>query len=163
MIIDTHAHLDFPEFAGDIEAVIARAAEVGVTRIVTVGTSVEGSRRAVALAEQYPSLYAVIGIHPNSVMEAPPDAMDVLRELGKSPRVVAIGETGLDYYYLPGSQISHTKVEALASASARRPHEQLYWRIDITLSEIGPLCRGILALQAGLVSQSGSVETGLAG
>jgi TatD DNase family protein len=115
MIIDTHAHLDFPEFAGDLEAVIRRAADAGVNRIVTVGTSVESSIRAVALAEQYPALYAVIGIHPNAAMEAQPDAIEVLRKLAKSPRVVAIGETGLDYYRLPSSQLTRTNVEALAN------------------------------------------------
>lgn len=115
MIIDTHAHLDFPDFAGDIDAVIHRAAEMGVTRILTIGTSVEGSRRAVALAEQYPAVYAVVGIHPNSAVEAGPDAVDILRELARSPRVVAIGETGLDYYRLPGNRVTHNRVEALAN------------------------------------------------
>ncbi|MEI6351102.1 MAG: TatD family hydrolase [Verrucomicrobiota bacterium] len=115
MIIDTHAHLDFPEFAGEIDALIERAASVGVTRIVTIGTNVEGSRRAVALAEQYPGVYAAIGIHPNSAMEAEPDAIEALRELAKSPRVVAIGETGLDYYRLPSSRLASNKIEALAN------------------------------------------------
>jgi len=118
MIIDTHAHLDFPDFEGEIDAVIQRAAEMGITRIVTIGTSVESSRRAVALAEQYPAIYAVVGIHPGSAMEAEPDAIDALRELARSPRVVAIGETGLDYYRLPGSKIVHNTVEALANEDA---------------------------------------------
>ena len=115
MIIDTHAHLDFPEFAGDIDALVRRAADVGVTRIITIGTSIESSRRAVALAEQYPGIYAAIGIHPNSAIEAEPDAMEALRELARSPRVVAIGETGLDYYRLPSSRMAHNKIEALAN------------------------------------------------
>jgi len=115
MIIDTHAHLDFPDFAGDIDAVIHRAAEMGVTRIVTVGTSEEGSRRAVELAEQYPSIYAVIGIHPNSAIEAGSEAIETLRDLARNPRVVAIGETGLDYYRLPGSRLVHNAVKALAN------------------------------------------------
>lgn len=118
MIIDTHAHLDFPEFAEDIEAVIHRAADAGVSRIVTVGTTVESSRRAVALAEQYSAIYAVVGIHPTSAMGAAPDAIEVLRELAKSPRVVGIGETGLDYYRLPSSRITHTDVEALTNEAA---------------------------------------------
>jgi len=104
MLIDSHAHLDFPEFEGEIDALLQRAAQAGVTRVVTIGTSVESSRRAVALAEAYPAIYAAIGIHPDAATEAPPDAIDALRQLAQSPRVVAIGETGLDYYRLPGDE-----------------------------------------------------------
>jgi len=100
MLIDTHAHLDFPEFEGEIEAIVERAAQAGVTRIVTIGTSLESSRRAVAIAETHPSIYAAIGIHPGSATEAEPNALAALRELASSPRVVAVGETGLDYYRL---------------------------------------------------------------
>ena len=102
MLTDTHAHLDFPEFAGELDAVVDRAAQAGVTRIVTIGTSLESSRRAVEIAEAHPRVYAAIGIHPGSATEAAPDDMAALRELARSPRVVAIGETGLDYYRLPG-------------------------------------------------------------
>ena len=102
MLIDTHAHLDFPAFEGELDAILERAAQAGVTRIITIGTSVESSRRAVALAEAHPAVYAAIGIHPGSATEAGPDALADLRELARSPRVVALGETGLDYYRLPG-------------------------------------------------------------
>ena len=102
MLIDTHAHLDFPEFEGEIGALVERAAQAGVRRIVTIGTSLESSRRAVAIAEAHPAIYAAIGIHPGSATEAEPDALAGLRALAKSPRVVAIGETGLDYYRLDG-------------------------------------------------------------
>ena len=104
MLIDTHSHLDFPEFDGEIEAVLQRASAAGVTRIITIGTSVESSRRAVALAERHPAIYAVVGIHPGSALEVEPDALATLREFARHPRVVAIGETGLDYYRLPSSQ-----------------------------------------------------------
>ena len=102
MLIDTHAHLDFPDFANDLDAVLDRAAAAGVTRIITIGTSVESSRRAVALAEKYAQVFAVIGVHPNSAEEARDGFIDELRALAKSPRVVALGETGLDYHRLPG-------------------------------------------------------------
>lgn len=105
MLIDTHAHLDYPEFQGDFAGVLERAQAAGVTRIITIGTSVESSRRAVALAEKYPMIYAAIGVHPTSVPEAEQDIVTPLRELAKSPRVVAIGETGLDYHHLPGEKI----------------------------------------------------------
>src|SRR5690349_12256895 len=101
MLIDTHAHLDFADFADELDAVIQRADEAGVTRIITIGTSLEGRARAVALAENYPQVSAVVGVHPTSAMEAPGDILTPLRELAKHPRVVAIGETGLDYHRLP--------------------------------------------------------------
>jgi TatD DNase family protein len=104
MLIDTHAHLDYPEFQEDFAGVLERAQAAGVTRIISIGTSVESSRRAVALAEKYPMIYAAIGVHPTSVLEAEEDVLTPLRELAKSPRVVAIGETGLDYHRLPGSE-----------------------------------------------------------
>ena len=123
MLIDTHAHLDFPDFANDFEGVLARAAAAGVQRIVTIGTSVEGSRQAVALAEKYPQIYAVIGIHPNSAVEAADDFIDELRTLAKSPRVAAIGEAGLDYYRLPSRQLLAAKDAVLAEMSSADPNE----------------------------------------
>ena len=81
---DRHArpHLDFPDFASDLDAVLARAEDAGVTRIITIGTSLEGSRRAVALAEKYPQVFAVVGVHPNSAMEAPKDFIDDVARAG---------------------------------------------------------------------------------
>jgi TatD DNase family protein len=106
MLIETHAHLDYPDFAGDFEDVLRRATEAGVTRIVTIGTSVESSRRAVDLAEKYPNIFAVIGVHPTYVEESGEDVITPLRELAKNPRVVAIGETGLDYHFLPSIELA---------------------------------------------------------
>ncbi|MEA3211891.1 MAG: TatD DNase family protein [Chthoniobacter sp.] len=105
MLIDTHAHLDFPEFAGELEQVLARAAAAGVTRIITIGTTLEGSRRAVALAERFPNVFATVGVHPSNAGEAPGDFIATLRELAQNPRVVAIGECGLDYHRLPSLRI----------------------------------------------------------
>jgi len=101
MLIETHAHLDYPDFAGDLDDVLRRATDAGVTRILTIGTSIESSRRAVDLAEKYPNIFAVIGVHPTNAEKAGEDVMTPLRDLAKNPRVVAIGETGLDYHYLP--------------------------------------------------------------
>lgn len=101
MLIETHAHLDYPDFAGDLDEVLRRATDAGVTRILTIGTSIESSRRAVDLAEKYPNVFAVIGVHPTNAEKAGEDVMTPLRELATSPRVAAIGETGLDYHYLP--------------------------------------------------------------
>src|SRR3982074_1664216 len=105
MLIETHAHLDYPDFANDFDDVLRRATEAGVTRIITIGTSVESSRRAVDLAEKYPNVFAVIGVHPTYVEEADDDVITPLGELAKSPRVVGIGEPGLDYHHLPSNKI----------------------------------------------------------
>lgn len=101
MLTDTHAHLDFPELTGELPAVLARAEAAGVRRIVTIGTSLEGSRQAVALAHAHPAVFAAIGVHPNEATEAPDDVAGPLRELAQHPKVVAIGETGLDHHRLP--------------------------------------------------------------
>lgn len=104
MLTDTHAHLDFPDFAGEVPALIARAAAAGVKRIITIGTDVEGSRRAIKLAEEHPEVWAAVGIHPNNASEAADSSLTELRALASHPRVVAIGEIGLDYFRLPGSK-----------------------------------------------------------
>src|SRR6266702_1472180 len=109
MLIETHAHLDYPDFANDLDDVLRRANEAGVTRIITIGTSIESSRRAVDLAEKYSSVYAVIGVHPTYAEKAGEDVITPLRELAKSPRVVAIGETGLDYHHLPSVEAAKQK------------------------------------------------------
>jgi TatD DNase family protein len=101
MLIETHAHLDYPDFAPDFDDVLRRATEAGVTRILTIGTSLQSSRRAVELAEKYPNVFAVIGFHPSYVEKAEDDVISPLRDLAKSKRVVALGETGLDYHRLP--------------------------------------------------------------
>lgn len=99
MLIDTHAHLDLPHFDDDRDAVVARAVAVGVTRMVTIGIDAASSREAVALAERYPQVYAAVGFHPSSAAELDPSVLAELRHLLAHPRVVAIGEIGLDYYW----------------------------------------------------------------
>jgi TatD DNase family protein len=98
---DTHAHLDFPDFAEDLAATIGRASAVGISKLITIGTDFESSRRALALAREYPQVYAVVGWHPSHVTSAPDDVRPELRELAREPKVVAIGETGLDYHRVP--------------------------------------------------------------
>ena len=97
---DTHAHLDYPDFAQELPQLVARARAAGVTRMISIGTDLESSRRAVALAEQFEEVYAAAGWHPTNAAEAPDDLRPALRELGRHPKVVAIGETGFDYYRL---------------------------------------------------------------
>jgi TatD DNase family protein len=99
---DTHAHLDFPDFASDLLEVLARAQAAGITKIISIGTDLDSSRRAVAIAERHPSIYAAVGWHPAHVSGAPADIRPALRQLAAHPRVVAIGEIGLDYHRPPG-------------------------------------------------------------
>src|SRR5205814_4169621 len=117
MLIETHAHLDYPDFANDFDDVLRRATNAGVTRIITIGTSVESSRRAVELAEKYPNVFAAIGVHPSYAEQAEEDAVSALRELARSARVVALGETGLDYHRLPSVEAAKQKnVQVLSRA-----------------------------------------------
>jgi TatD DNase family protein len=126
MLIETHAHLDYPDFADDFDDVLRRATEAGVSRIITIGTSIESSRRAVGLAERYPNIYAVIGVHPSYAEEAGEDIITPLRELANNPRVVAIGETGLDYHELPSLKVAKEKqVQVLAGALRTETDEEI--------------------------------------
>ena len=120
MLIDTHAHLDYPDFDGDFDAVLTRAKEAGIDRIITIGTGIESSRRAVALAEKYPAVYAVVGVHPTNVQDEPGDFLEALRELARHPKVAAIGETGLDYHHLP-SETHAQSSPAFAALQAETP------------------------------------------
>jgi TatD DNase family protein len=125
MLVDSHAHLDFPDFANDLDQVLRRAAEAGVTRIVTIGTSIESSRRAIEFAEKYPAVYAAIGVHPSYVEGAEEDVMTPLRELAKHPRVVAIGETGLDYHHLPSEEVAKEKQVQVMTALRTETDEEI--------------------------------------
>jgi TatD DNase family protein len=123
MLIDTHAHLDYPDFSGDLDDVIRRAGEAGVTRIITIGTGIESSRRAVALAEKYPSVHAVVGIHPTNVQDEVEDFLPELRVLAEHPKVAAIGETGLDYHHLPSGELQTSAAMAALQADVPRDAE----------------------------------------
>jgi TatD DNase family protein len=126
-LIETHAHLDYPDFAPDFDDVLRRATAAGVTRIITIGTSIESSRNAVELAEKHSNIFAVIGVHPTYVEESGEDVITPLRELAKSPRVVAIGETGLDYHSLPSLELAAERKisQVFAKALQTSTEEQL--------------------------------------
>ncbi len=102
MLIDTHAHLDSGRFADELDDVIGRAADAGVDRIVTIGTDAASSRQALEIADRFENVYAAVGVHPTSDLEAEEDGMiDLLREWIRHPKALAIGEIGLDYFRLP--------------------------------------------------------------
>lgn len=101
---DTHAHLDYPDFADELPALVDRATQTGITKIISIGTDFESSRRAISLAEAFPNVFAVVGWHPSEALEAPDDIRPALRDLARQPKVVALGETGLDYHRLPSQK-----------------------------------------------------------
>lgn len=99
-LVDSHAHLDDPRFADDLEEVLARATAAGVRHILTVGANIDTSRAALSLAESHPQIYAAVGIHPHDAKDATGAAFAELEETARAhPKVVAIGETGLDFFY----------------------------------------------------------------
>jgi len=98
-LIDSHAHLNDPEFEADLAEVIQRAQAAGVTGIINIGYDLTSSRRAVELAAEYDWMYAAVAVHPHDARTVTPETLAELEQLVEAQRVVAIGETGLDYYY----------------------------------------------------------------
>jgi len=98
MLVDTHAHLNFPQFSKDREEVIRKAKEAGVTQIVNVGTNLDISNQAAALADRFDGVYAAVGIHPHDVETANEAHLEALSSLLAFEHVVAVGETGLDFF-----------------------------------------------------------------
>jgi TatD DNase family protein len=108
---DTHAHLNYPDFAEELPQVIARAEAAGITKIISIGTDLASSARSIKLAEEFPNVFAAVGWHPSHATEAPADLRPALRELARHPKVVALGETGLDYYRLPSGKPGFTAAD----------------------------------------------------
>jgi len=98
MLIDSHAHLEMPEFKKDLEAVIQRAEESGVEYIFTVGTEKKDWKKALEIANSHPSIYAILGVHPHNAKEIDDETYPVLEELCQNEKVKAFGEIGLDFF-----------------------------------------------------------------
>lgn len=100
MLVDSHCHLDFPDFAGERDAIVARAREAGVGTILTISTRLATFDLVREIAERYDALYCTVGVHPHEA-DREDDAADAARlaKLARHPKVIGIGETGLDYYY----------------------------------------------------------------
>lgn len=101
---DTHAHLTYPDFADELPQVIERAQAAGINKVVSIATDQESSQGVLALTERFASVFAVIGWHPSDAMSAPADIRPALRQLAQHSKVVALGETGLDYHRLPSQK-----------------------------------------------------------
>src|SRR3981081_583764 len=104
MLVDSHCHLDFPDFAEDLDAIVARAAAAGIGRLVTISTRVKRLGALLTIAERFPNVYCSVGTHPHHADEEDGIPADELIELTRHPRVVALGEAGLDYFYQHGSR-----------------------------------------------------------
>lgn len=98
-ITDSHCHLDFPDFEGELDALIARAADAGVTRVVTICTRLRNEPRVRTIAEAHAPVFYAAGTHPMSAAEEPLATVEELVGLARHPKFVGIGETGLDYHY----------------------------------------------------------------
>src|SRR5277367_920814 len=103
MLVDSHCHLDFPDFTSDLDAIVQRAAAADVGRIVTISTRVRRLSELLAIAERFPNVYCSVGTHPHHADEEDGIAAGELIELTRHPKVVALGEAGLDYFYDNGS------------------------------------------------------------
>lgn len=99
MLVDSHCHLDFPDFASELDAVVTRAQAQGVGRIVTISTRVKRHGELIAIAERFPDVYCSVGTHPHHAQEEPDIGTGELVARTRHPKVVAIGEAGLDYHY----------------------------------------------------------------
>jgi TatD DNase family protein len=99
MLIDSHCHLDFPDFAAELDAVVERAQAAGIERIVTISTRVKRHAQVLAIAERFPQVYCSVGTHPQHAHDELDIGTDDLIEHARHPKVVAIGEAGLDYHY----------------------------------------------------------------
>jgi TatD DNase family protein len=99
MLVDSHCHLDFPDFADEIAAIVARAEAAQIGRLVSISTRLRGFDRLLAITEQFPNVYCSVGTHPHYAHEEPDVTTEDLVDKAHHPKVVAIGEAGLDYHY----------------------------------------------------------------
>ncbi len=119
MLVDSHCHLDFPDFADDLDAIVKRAETAGVGRIVTISTRVRKLDGLLAIADRFPNVYCSVGTHPHNADEEDGITADELIALAKHPKVVALGEAGLDNHYTDGSPAAQERGFRAHIAAAR--------------------------------------------
>jgi TatD DNase family protein len=120
MLVDSHCHLDFPDFADDLAGIVARAEASGVGRMVTISTRVRKLPDLLAIAERFPNVYCSVGTHPHHADEEDGITTDELVKLAQHPKVVAFGEAGLDYFYEMGSRPAQERGFRAHIAAARQ-------------------------------------------
>lgn len=99
MLVDSHCHLDFPDFEGEVDAVVARAAEAGIDYMVTICTHVTKFEQVLAVASGFGNMWCTVGIHPHNAGTEPETSAETLIALADNPKVIGLGETGLDFFY----------------------------------------------------------------
>jgi TatD DNase family protein len=119
MLVDSHCHLDFPDFADDLDGIVARAETAGIGRIVTISTRVRRLDALLAITEKYPLVYCSVGTHPHQADEEDGISAEELIALTNHPKVVALGEAGLDYFYQHGSREAQERGFRAHIAAAR--------------------------------------------
>ena len=119
-LVDSHCHLDFPAFEGELDAVVARAREAGVRRMVTIATTLPAVPRVAAIAEAHEGVFFAAGVHPMQVADHAPFGLDDLTALAAHPRMVGVGETGLDFHYTAESAAAQEASLRLHVEAARR-------------------------------------------
>jgi TatD DNase family protein len=150
-VVDTHCHLADPKLDADLDGVLLRAADAAIGAIVSVGaiSSIATDRRTVEIAERHPHIYAIIGVHPHDAKDCDDDRIHALRELARSKKVVAIGESGLDFHYL------HSPVEV--QETTLRRHLELAAELDLPISIH---CRDAEARLSAIVREVGMPPRG---
>jgi TatD DNase family protein len=119
MLVDSHCHLDFPDFTDDLDGIVERAAAAGIGRIVTISTRVRRLAALLAITERFPDVYCSVGTHPHQADEEDGISSDELIGLTGHPKVVALGEAGLDYFYQHGSREAQERGFRAHIAAAR--------------------------------------------
>ncbi len=119
-IVDSHCHLDFPDFAGQTGEIVARAAAAGVTRMVTICTRLGSEPQVRAIAEAHPAVFYAAGTHPMRAHDEPMATVDALTAIARHPKMVGIGETGLDYHYTADTRAVQQESLRLHIEAARR-------------------------------------------
>src|SRR5258707_15720890 len=119
MLVDSHCHLDFPDFADDLDGIVARAEAAGIGRLVTISTRVKRLDGLLAIAERFPNVFCSVGTHPHHADEEDGISPDELIALTRHPKVVALGEAGLDYFYDNGSPEAQARGFRAHIAAAR--------------------------------------------
>lgn len=119
MLVDSHCHLDFPDFADDLDGIFSRAEAAGIGRVVTISTRVREQAKLLAIAERFPNVYCSVGTHPHHADEEDGISIDELIALTQHPKVVALGEAGLDYFYGHGSHEAQARGFRTHIAAAR--------------------------------------------
>ncbi len=119
-LVDSHCHLDFPDFAAELDAVVARAREAGVGRLLTICTRLSKFDDVLSVAERFDRMFCSVGVHPHEAAHEPDIALERIVALAKHPKVVGIGEAGLDYYYGKSPHDKQQEVFCLHIEAARQ-------------------------------------------